>query len=328
MFLFFGGIKLGFQSEVITIIIRMGDAAQTSCLSLPTELLINIFEYLNESDLLSLALTCKALYSVVFDDRLWRSLCVRKHKCQPFPSGKQQLEGSLNILQLNHIPYGVKCRLKEESLDIIKQAGNTFRSMKEHFQYIKQATIRKTFLHSSIFQASLEHTFGYLVHSSNELVGRELIASIEHCNCEWSINLMERVLDHSKIPILWKAILICKIYWTCTVGINFKQAENSNYCTETYGIQKLNFLLEKAINQHSWDETSEIIVDVLLLLGATPTRVTIKRALTSHAKDAQAFENFKNIFPKLTFALGYSDHLSEVDNLDDVNCFFFQFFFF
>lgn len=280
---------------------------------LPMEILINILEFLSYEDLLSLSLVNHKLHLVSQDDRVWRSLCTKQYNCKQHIFAAIQMRASKKALKMEHLPNKLGKRISKEALEIVTQAGKIFDNMKKHYQRVRICHSKKSFLQRTIFQAAMELTFGYLVHSEKQAVGPELTAAIEHCSCEWKDNLLERVLDHSKIPNQWKSMLLCKIYWTCCLPDNSELAEffgskHKKFCIkESEGKAKLAYLLEKAVSQHIWSDTSELLLDTLLLLGALPSRKCIERALIANCESDESMKKFKIIFPKLLIAMDYSN---------------------
>ena len=288
------------------------------------ELLVKILEYISYDDLLSISLVCRYLFQVSQDERVWRSLCFTQFNCKQHISGALQRRESIKAISLESLPLLLRKHITSDAIGAVSDAGIIFDSMKNHFHRVRALHCKKTFLQRTIFQVALEATFGYEVHSMYEWVGRKLIAAIEHCDCEWSDSLLERVLDHSKIPDLWKSILLCKIFWTCCPSQNSEldsfispKKRNISHPEVTYGNPRLASLLEKVINQKSWNDTSELLLDTLLILGAIPSRTCIKRALQAPCKSIEAIEKFKKIFPKLIFALNYATD-SKIDD-DEVS---------
>ena len=81
---------------------------------------------------------------------------------------------------------------------------------------------------------------------------------------------------------------------------------------ESEGKVKIGVLLERTINRLSWAQTSEVLVDVLLILGAIPTNVVLKRCLHASFDDEASEAAFHRMFPKILFSLDYIPFVDEV----------------
>jgi len=292
----------------------MTDGPSRGLLDLPAEILIDVLEYLKVTEIMAFARVCRRAYEVTEDERIWRVLCARDYQCQ-LSITRVQGKASQLALRLRHLPEHVKTRLLPQSLEVVRDAGSIFGGMKAHYQQIQQIDSTKSILHGTIFKAAMEATFGYLVHSStSETVGRELLSAVEHNTCEWNDLLLERVLDHSKIRENWKALLLCKIYWGCCLmesELSDYRKKHSFCLKESEGKVKIGVLLERTINRLSWAQTSEVLVDVLLILGAIPTNVVLKRCLHASFDDEASEAAFHRIFPKILFSLDYIPFVDE-----------------
>lgn len=290
------------------------EGSRRGLLDLPAEILIDVLEYLRVQEIAAFALVCRRAYEVTEDERVWRVLCARDFHCQ-LSLTRVQGKASQSALLLTHLPAHVRTRLLPQSLDLVREAGSIFGGMKAHYKQIQQIDASKSILHGTIFKAAMESTFGYLVHSSStSTVGRQLLSAVEHNVCEWNDLLLERVLDHSKIRENWKALLLCKIFWGCclTESELSDYRKKHSYCLkESEGKIKIGVLLERTINRLSWAQTSEVLVDVLLILGAIPTNVVLKRCLHASFDAAESEAAFQRIFPKILFSLDYIPFVDE-----------------
>ena len=301
-------------------------AGSLGLFDLPTEILLDVLEELECQEVLSFALVSRQALQITQDERVWRALCVRDFGCQQHLAGSLQRKASERVLEMECIPPSLRSLIHPDARTLVERAGVIKGGMRAHYRQIRAISSSKSILHGTIFKAAMEATFGYVVHSHNNIVGRPLISVMEHCLVDWRDHLLERISDHSKIPEDWRAILLCKIYWTSCLGeselLQFvnEQQRNSFCHKEVEGRDKLASILTKSVSLLRWEDTSEVFVDVLLLLGAIPTAETIKRALRASFQGRDAFNIFERVLPKLLLALNYISTENQVSLSSVLDC--------